>query len=89
MAIWLNVPVLTGSWPLVLGRYLHQANPPCPRFNYYIYVTGFAKTDHNVTLGQLHFIGPANSRTRTVPMYCCIDGLSCFSGAVFANHVKS
>ena len=25
----------------------------------FIYVTGYWKTDHNVTLGQLHFIGPA------------------------------
>ena len=56
------------------------------------YVTGFAKTNHNVTLGQLHFIGPANSHTHTLPMHCCIDGLSwlvCFSGAGFADHVKS
>ena len=27
------------------------------------YVTGFWKTDQNVTLGQLHFLGPANSHT--------------------------
>ena len=25
-----------------------------------VYVTGYWKTDHNVTLGQLLFIGPAN-----------------------------
>ena len=57
-----------------------------------VYVTGFAKSDHNVTLGQLYFIGPANSQTYTLPMHCCIDGLSwlvCFSGAGFADHVKS
>ena len=35
-----------------------------------------AKTDHNVTLAQLHFIGPANSYTHTLPVHCCIDGLS-------------
>ena len=43
-------------------------------------------------LGQLHFIGPASSYTHTLPMHCCIDGLSwlvCFSGAGFADHVKS
>ena len=38
-------------------------------------VTGFATPDHNVTLGQMHFIGPANSHTHTLPMHCCIDGL--------------
>ena len=57
-----------------------------------INVTGFAKIDHKVTLSQLHFIGPANSHTHTLPMHCCIDGLSwlvCFSGAGFADHVKS
>ena len=30
------------------------------------YVTGYWKTDHNVTLGQLHFIGPANSHTHAL-----------------------
>ena len=40
------------------------------------YVTGYSKTDHNVTLGQLQFIGPANSYTHTLSMYCCIKGLS-------------
>ena len=43
---------------------------------FYEYVTGFAKIDHIVTLGQLHFIGPANSHTHTLPMHHCIDGLS-------------
>ena len=42
----------------------------------YIYVTGYWKTDHNVTLGQLHFIGPANSHTHALSMHCCITGLS-------------
>ena len=41
-----------------------------------IYVTGYWKTDHNVTLGQLHFIGPANSHTHALSMHCCINGLS-------------
>ena len=41
------------------------------------YVTGYWKTDHNVTLGQLHFIGPTtNSHTHTLPVHCCINWLS-------------
>ena len=55
------------------------------------YVTGFWKTDRNVTLGQLHFLGPANSHTHTLSMHCCNTRLSClvcFSRADFANHVK-
>ena len=39
-------------------------------------VTGYSKTDHNITFGQLLFIGPANSHTHTLPMHCCINGLS-------------
>ena len=35
----------------------------------FIYVTGYWKTDHNVTLGQLHFIGPANSHTHALSMH--------------------
>ena len=34
-----------------------------------LYVTGYWKTDHNVTLGQLHFIGPANSHTHALSMH--------------------
>ena len=58
-------------------------------------MTGYSKTDHNVTLGQLHFIGPTNSHTHTlpdVPVHCCINELSWlvyFSRAGFADHVKS
>ena len=33
------------------------------------YVTGYWKTDHNVTLGQLHFTGPANSHTHALSMH--------------------
>ena len=40
-----------------------------------VYVTGYWKTDHNITLGQLHFIGPANSHTHALFMHCCITGL--------------
>ena len=43
---------------------------------YILYVTGYWKTDHNVTLGQLHFIGPANSHTHALSMHCRITGLS-------------
>ena len=32
-------------------------------------VTGYWKTDHNVTLGQVHFIGPANSHTHALSMH--------------------
>ena len=55
-------------------------------------MTGYWKTDHNVTLGQLHFISPANSHTHALSMHCCITGLSwlvCFSRAGFADRVKS
>ena len=41
-----------------------------------IYVTGYWKTDHVRTFGQLLFIGPANSHTHTLPVHCCINGLS-------------
>ena len=57
-----------------------------------VYVTGFWKTDQNITLGQLHFLGPANSHTHTLSMHCCNTRLSClvcFSRADFADHVKS
>ena len=56
-----------------------------------IYVTGFWKTNRNVTLGQLHFLGPANSHTHTLSICCCNTRLSClicFSRADFADHVK-
>ena len=49
---------------------------------YNINVTGYWKTDHNVTLGQLHFIGPANSHTHTLPVHCCINGLK-LTGLLF------
>ena len=57
-----------------------------------INVTGYWKTDHNVTLGQLLFTGPANIHTHTLSMHCYNTRLSClvcFSRADFANHVKS
>ena len=41
-----------------------------------LYVTGYWKTDHVRTFGQLLFIGPANSHTHTLPVHCCINGLS-------------
>ena len=42
----------------------------------YLYVTEYWKTDHVRTFGQLLFIGPANSHTHTLPVHCCINGLS-------------
>ena len=39
-------------------------------------VTGYWKTDHVRTFGQLLFIGSANSHTHTLPVHCCINGLS-------------
>ena len=54
-------------------------------------MTGFWKTDRNVTLGQLHFLRPANSHTYTLSMHCCNTRLSClvcFPRADFADHVK-
>ena len=56
------------------------------------YVTEYWKTNHVRTFGQLLFIGPANSHTHTLPVHCCINGLSwlvCFSRHGFANRVKS
>ena len=41
-----------------------------------IYVTEYWKTDHVRTFGQLLFIGSANSHTHTLPVHCCINGLS-------------
>ena len=40
-----------------------------PRVCTCTYVTGYWKTDHNVTLGQLHFIDPANSHTHALSMH--------------------
>ena len=57
-----------------------------------LYVTEYWKTDHVRTFGQLLFIGPANSHTHTLPVHCCINGLSwlvCFSRHGFADRVKS
>ena len=41
-----------------------------------INVTEYWKNDHVRTFGQLLFIGPANSHTHTLPVHCCINGLS-------------
>ena len=57
-----------------------------------LYVTGYWKTDHVHTFGQLLFIGPANSHTHTLSMHCCntrLSCLACFSRADCADHVKS
>ena len=34
-----------------------------------LYVTGFWKTDQNVTLGLFHFIGPANAYIHTLRIH--------------------
>ena len=46
---------------------------------YIIYVTGYWKTDRNVTLGLFHFIGPADSHTHSLPMHCALIGLADWS----------
>ena len=57
-----------------------------------LYVTGFWKTDQNVTLDLLYFIGPANSYTHTLPFIVALPGLAytglLFKGS-FANYVNS
>ena len=52
------------------------------------YVTGYWKTDHKVTLGQLHFIGPANSHTHALLHYWA-KLTSLLSRDAFADRVKS
>ena len=78
---------------LVAMFLLLYSHDPLVELDYYmLFVTGFWKTDQNVTLGQLHFLGPANSHTHTLSMHCCNTRLSClvcFSRADFAEHMKS
>ena len=56
-----------------------------------VYVTGFWKTDRNVTLGLFHFIGPANAYTHTTHSHChyqaWLTGL--LSRVTFADPVNS
>ena len=40
------------------------------------FVTGYWKTNQNVTFGLFRIIGPADSYTHTLPMHCCINRLS-------------
>ena len=59
---------------------------------YIIYVTGFWKTDHIVTLGLFHFIGPGNGYTCILHIHSAITMLGwlvCFTRASFANPVNS
>ena len=56
------------------------------------FVSGFWKTDHNVTLGLFHFIGPAYSYTHILPVHSGIISLTklvCFSIASVADHANS
>ena len=58
----------------------------------FTYVTGYWKTDHNVTPSKVHFIIPANSHTHALPMHSVFTRLSwlvCFSRRLFADPVKS
>ena len=41
-----------------------------------VYVTEYWKTDQNVMLGLLYFIGPANSHTHKRPVLCCMNRVS-------------
>ena len=59
---------------VILGKTAYLSNVLL--YFYMLYVIGYWKTDHNVTLGQLHFSGPANSHTHALSMHCCITGLS-------------
>ena len=55
-------------------------------------VIGFWKTDQIITLGLIHFIGPANGHTHTLHIHSAITrlgGLICFSRASFADPVNS
>ena len=57
-----------------------------------LYVTGFCKTDRIVTLGLLHFNGPANGYTCTLHIHSAITGLGwlvCFCRASFSDPVNS
>ena len=54
------------------------------------YVTGYWKTNHNVTLGLLHFIGPANSYTHALSqeklnIYPYVNGITHTNGGRLIN----
>ena len=51
--------------------------------NTLLYVTGYWKTDHNVTLGQLHFIGPANSHTHAYTIHALLHYWAKLTGLLF------
>ena len=77
------------------ARFLHLLMLKEDGFNnsgYYTFICDWIlETNQNVTLGQLHFLGPANSHTHTLSMRCYNTKLSClvyFSRADFADHVK-
>ena len=56
-----------------------------------INVTGYWKTDHNVTQSKVHFIIPANSHTHVLLMHSVFARLSWlvfFSRWLFADPVK-
>ena len=56
------------------------------------YVTGYWKTDRNVTQSKVYFIIPANSHTHALPMqsvFARLSWLVCFYRQLFADPVKS
>ena len=60
-------------------------------FMLHIYVTGFWKTNRNVTLGLFYFIGPTNGYTFTLHIYSSITRLGwlvCFSRKSFVDSVN-
>ena len=77
---------------LITIQFCMQITVYLVKAHFLLYVTEYWKTDHVRTFGQLLFIGPANSHTHTLPVHCCINGLSwlvCFSRHGFADRVKS
>ena len=52
---------LLSTWLIVRSTSWPQGSSHTQSF-----VTGFWKTDRNVTLGLFHFIGPANAYTHTL-----------------------
>ena len=55
------------------------------------YVTGFWKTNQNVTLGLFHFIAPAKSHIHPLPVHSCITSLSwliCISVQVLKSRLR-
>ena len=63
---------INDEWPVFVSNF----QIPPEMLTHMINVTGYWKADHVCTFGQSLFIGPANSHTHTLPVHCCINGLS-------------